>query len=269
MPKNKYFLGILAILLLIVIVLSMGSPAIVSHSNNAKFENNVLTTESGKAVFIGNYQLNVSWKLFADQSSGKVYFSQNTIITDKTSNVSFTTSNYTVLSNLKIGLYYILIQNGTTFPPTTYEFTGDIPVSSVLESFNVDYIGNNQFNVSWHKFSGQSVVRIYYAFGNVSNLTSLSNFAIGSSLPYLIITINNYTSKNVNFLLVNNSLFPSGQVNYTSYIVVSSMHSYNGLLIAFDGYGFFFSYITLMVILAVIIVIALIVHKHDDHKKRE
>ena len=269
MPKNKYFLGILAILLLIIIVLSMGSPAIVSHSNNAKFESNALTTESGKAVFIGNYQLNVSWKMFADQTTGKVYFSQNATITDKTSNVSFTTLNYTVLSNLKIGLYYILIQNGTSFPATTYEFTADIPVSSVLESFDVNYIGNNQFNVSWHKFDAQSVVRVYYAFGNASNLTSLSNFVIGSSLPYLVITMNNYTSKNVDFLLVNDSLFPSGEVNYTSFIVISSMHSQNGLLIAFDGYGFFFSYVALFVILVIIALIVVVVHRHDEHKKRE
>ena len=51
--------------------MSMGTPAIVSHNSNAKFENNALTSESGKAVFIGNYQLNVSWKLFNSQTTGK------------------------------------------------------------------------------------------------------------------------------------------------------------------------------------------------------
>jgi hypothetical protein len=271
MPKNKYFMGFLTLLLILIVVLivvlSMGMTAIVSN-NNAKIEPNAaLSTESGKAVFVGNYELNVSWKLFNSQTTGKVFYSQSSAITDKTANVSFTTANYTILSGLEIGTYYILIQNGSTFPALTYEFTGNIPVSSVLEAFNVNYIGNNQFNVSWNKFNSQTVVRIYYAFGNASNLTSASNFFIGSALPYLIITFNNLTSKNVNFLLVNDSLFPKGEVNYTSFIVISSMHSHNGLLIAFDGYGFFFSYIALMLILAVIIVIVILA-KHE-HNKRE
>ncbi len=267
MPKNKYFIGFLTLLLILIVVLSMGMTAIVGN-NNAKIEpNTALSTESGKAVFVGNYELNVSWKLFNSQTTGKVFYSQSSAITDKTTNVSFTTANYTEISGLEIGTYYILIQNGTTFPALTYEFTGNVPVSSVLEAFNVNYIGNNQFNVSWNKFNSQTVVRIYFAYGNVSNLTSLSNFSIGSSLPYLIITMNNYTSKNVNFLLVNDSLFPKGEVNYTSFIVISSMHSHNGLLIAFDGYGFFFSYIALMLILAVIIVIVILA-KHE-HNKRE
>ena len=139
----------------------------------------------------------------------------------------------------------------------------------MLESFSVRFIGNNQFNISWAKFSGQTVVRIYYAIGNTSNLTNASSFAIGSSVPYLIITLANYTSKNVNFLLVNDSLFPIGEVNYTSYIVVSSMHNPDGLLIAFDGYGFFFSYLPLLAIGIVIIVVIVSIKHGEKHHKRE
>ena len=266
MPKNKYFIGFLTLLLILIVVLSMGMTAIVGN-NNAKIEpNTALSTESGKAVFVGNYELNVSWKLFNSQITGKVFYSQSSAITDKTTNVSFTTANYTEISGLEIGTYYILIQNGTTFPALTYEFTGNVPVSSVLEAFNVNYIGNNQFNVSWNKFNSQTVVRIYFAYGNVSNLTSLSNFSIGSSLPYLIITMNNYTSKNVNFLLVNDSLFPKGELNVSSYIqIYSPIH--HGLLIAFNGYVIFLDYAWLIILAVVLIFIGIAVHKHDEHKR--
>ena len=248
----------------------MGMLAIVNPNQSVNHTDTALQTESGKAVFIGNYELNVSWKTFADQSTGKIYYSQSATMTDKTTNVSFTTLNYTTLSGLKIGTYYFLIQNGSSFPITTYEFTGIVPVSSVLESFSVRYIGNNQFNVSWAKFSGQTVVRVYYSYGNVSNLTNTSNFAIGSSLPYLVITMANFTSKNVNFLVVNDSLFPVGQVNYTSFIVISSMHNTDGLLVSFDGYGFFLSYLPLLAIgIFVIVIIVSLKHGEKKHHKRE
>ena len=84
-------------------------------------------------------------------------------------------------------------------------------------------------------------------------------------MPYLTITLTNFTTKNVNFLLVNDSLFPVGEVNYTSFIVVSSMHSQNGLLISFNGYGVFFNYIWLFVI--AIVVSLIIIMRHDKHKR--
>ena len=265
MSKNRYFLGFIGISLVIIVIFSMGMLAIVNGNQSVNHTDTALNTESGKAVFVGNYELNISWKTFNSQSTGKVFFSQTSTITDKTANVSFTTLNYTTLSGLKVGTYYILIQNGSTFPLTTYEFTGIVPVSSVLESFNVRYIGNDQFNVSWNAFKGQTVVRVYYALGNTTNLTNTSSFVIGSSLPYLTITLTNFTTKNVNFLLVNDSLFPTGEVNYTSFIVVSSMHSQNGLLISFNGYGVFFNYIWLFVI--AIVVSLIIIMRHDKHKR--
>ena len=267
MTKNKYFMGFLGISLIIIVIFSMGMLAIVNPNQSVNHTDTGLQTESGKAVFIGNYELNVSWKTFTSQTTGKIYYSQSATITDKTTNVSFTTLNYTTLSGLKIGTYYILIQNGSVFPLTTYEFTGIVPVSSVLESFNVRYIGNDQFNVSWAKFSGQTVVRVYYALGNTTNLTNTSSFAIGSSLPYLVITMANFTSKNVNFLVVNDSLFPVGQVNYTSFIVISSMHSPDGLLISFNGYGIFLDYFWIVLGLSAIVVIVFV--KHDKHGKRK
>lgn len=262
--KGLVLTGLFAFVMAIVLI-GMTS---VNATGNMEMHNgtSALTSESGKAVFIGNYELNVSWKAFPDQSTGKVYYSLNPDITSSTPFVSFTTLNYTVISGLKIGTYYILIQNGTTFPATTYEFTGVIPVSSVLEVFHYTYLGNNQFNISWNKFKGQSIVRVYYAFGNVSNLTNDSNFVIGSSLPYLIITLNTTPVKNVNFLLVNDSLFPAGQVNYTSFIqIYTPIH--HGLLIDFNGFGIFLDYFWIAILVIVLLLIGIGIHKHDKDKR--
>ena len=264
--------GFLAVVLGILILASMGAMGPLHAMANGKINTSAATTsETGKAVFVGNYELNVSWALFTDQTTGKVYYSQTTTITDKTANVTFTTKNYTLITGLEIGTYYILIQNGSSFPITTYEFSGNVPISSVLENFHATYIGNNQFNLSWVKFPGQEVIRIYWAYGNSTNLTSNSQFFIGNSLPYQIVTFNNYTSKNVNFLLVNDSIFPYGQVNYTSYIVIGTMsNTGTGFIIGFNEYGLvlseFDSFIAALVIIFIIALIA--AHRHKEHKRR-
>ena len=262
--------GFLAVVLGILVLASMGAMGPLHAMANGKINTSAATTsETGKAVFVGNYELNVSWALFTDQTTGKVYYSQTTTITDKTANVTFTTKNYTVISGLEIGTYYLLIQNGSSFPTTVYEFTANVPVSSVLEGFHATYIGNNQFNISWVKFPGQEVVRVYWALGNSTNLTNTSQFFIGSTNPYLVVTFNNYTSKNVNFLLVNDSLFPRGEVNYTSYIVITSMSSTGGFIIGFNGYGLvlseFDSFVAALVIIFIVALIA--AHRHKKHKR--
>ncbi len=262
--RRLFVIGIIAILTAVLLIGMSVSVNNVENGHNAG--TSALTTESGKAVFVGNYELNVSWKLFPDQSTGLVYYSQSPTITSASKSVSFTTANYTVLSGLKIGTYYILIQNGTTFPSTIFEFTGIVPVSSVLETFHFTYMGNGQFNISWAKFPSQSVVRVYYAFGNVSNLTNTSSFVIGSSLPYLVLTFNSTPTRNVDFLLVNDSLFPEGEVNYTSFVqIYSPVH--HGLLIAFDGVGVFLDYLWTAILVVVLILIGIGIHKHDKDKR--
>ena len=262
--------GFLAVVLGILVIGTIGAMGPLHPMTNGNiYHNEVTTSETGKAVFVGNYELNVSWALFTDQTTGKVYYSQTTTITDKTANVTFTTKNYTVISGLEIGTYYLLIQNGSSFPTTVYEFTANVPVSSVLEGFHATYIGNDQFNISWVKFPGQEVVRVYWALGNSTNLTNTSQFFIGSTNPYLVVTFNNYTSKNVNFLLVNDSLFPRGEVNYTSYIVITSMSSTGGFIIGFNGYGLvlseFDSFVAALVIIFIVALIA--AHRHKKHKR--
>ena len=262
--------GFLAVVLGILVLASMGAMGPLHTMANGKINTSAATTsETGKAVFVGNYELNVSWALFTDQTTGKVYYSQTTTITDKTANVTFTTKNYTVISGLEIGTYYLLIQNGSSFPTTVYEFTSNVPVSSVLEGFHATYIGNDQFNISWVKFPGQEVVMVYWALGNSTNLTNTSQFFIGNINPYLVVTFNNYTSKNVNFLLVNDSLFPKGEVNYTSYIVITSMTSTGGFIIGFNGYGLvlseFDSFVAALVIIFIVALIA--AHRHKKHKR--
>ena len=256
--------GFISVFLAMILIGISGNVSMENTHSNMHIS--ALTTESGKAQFIGNYELNVSFKAFPDQSTGKVYYSLNSTITDTSPSVNFTTANYTILTGLEIGTYYILIQNGTTFPSTIYEFTGTVPISSVVESFHYTYLGNGQFNISWVKFPSQSVVRVYYAFGNITNLTASSNFVIGSSLSYLTVSIANMSNKNIDFLLVNDSLFPKGELNVSSYIqIYSPIH--HGLLIAFNGYGIFLDYAWLIILAIVLILIGIAVHKHDEHKR--
>lgn len=200
-----------------------------------------MTSELGKAKFIGNEKLNVSWTLFSHQSTGKVYYSQTDKITSSTTSVSFTTKNYTVLTGLEIGEYYILVQNGTTFPSSTSTtFTGTIPVSSVLETFTVTYVGSNIFNVTWKAFNKQSSVSIYYAIGNASDITDKSSYSQVLTADHALIEVTGTlkATSSVTFLVVNGSAFPTGQVKLSSYaVVVTGFSALHGGYFMFYGIG--------------------------------
>ena len=280
-PRYRDIRLLAVVLLLLGILLIAGITQTQTQTTNKP--NAVITSEYGKAVFIGNYQLNVSFGAFPDQSSVTIFYSQNTI-TDKSPNVTVTTQTYVILKNLMIGTYNINILNGTT-TPTGLIFTGIVPISSVLEKSNVQYLGNGIFNVSFAKFSGQNNFKVFYAKGNSSMINASSSFVTGTTNNFALIKVNmsntslpaisvnepSVLSDTYSFLVVNDSIFPTN-VNLTSYIVTISPNSQSGLFIGFNNYSVFLSVDFLIFVIAVIVVVYVIfkIGKHSGKKnKRE
>lgn len=258
--------AIVFVLLSLLLVVSMAHTQPKSATN---YNNNAITSEYGKATFIGNYELNVSFTAFPNQSSVVIFYSQSTITKDS-ANITLTTQTYGILKNLEIGTYNIDIVNGTTTPSSDI-FTGTVPISSALEHFNVAYLGNGIFNISFKTFTNQNNFRVYYAKGNSSMLNANSNFVTGTVLNYSLIKVSTTNMTEYSFLVVNDSIFPSN-VNISSYVVTISPHSESGFFIGYDSFAIFLSQdfvIFAVIVIAVIIAIYEIGKHSGKHGRRE
>ena len=105
-----------------------------------------LTTEKGKTKVFSNETLEVSWALFKDQTTGKIYYGTAKTLTGKSSNVTFTTKNVTFIKKLDAGdKYYLVLQNGTAFPGLTDEFNATMPTNSTSTTGGLFQFGNIEF----------------------------------------------------------------------------------------------------------------------------
>lgn len=268
--KNRHrVIRLTAIVFVLFSLLLVAGMTHTQPKSTTNYNNNAITSEYGKATFIGNYELNVSFTAFPNQSSVIIFYSQSTITKDST-NISLTTQTYGILKNLEIGTYNIDIVNGTTTPSSDI-FTGTVPISSAVEHFNVVYLGNGIFNISFKKFNAQSNFRVYYTKGNSTMLNANSNFVTGTVLNYSLIKVSTTNMSEYSFLVVNDSIFPSN-INISTYAVTISPHSESGFFIGYDSFAIFLSqdFLIFAVIAIAVILIIYEIGKHSGkHNKRE
>lgn len=269
--------GLLTVVSVVMVILTIGGMGPLHSMTSGNMNNNAVTTsETGKAVYVGNGHFNVSWAAFTDQSTVKVYFSQSSsVLTDKSQNVSVTTLNYTTISVSEIGPVFIMIQNGTTFPATSgTEFQANMELSYELESFSVNRISTGLFNVSWKQFKDQSQAYVYYVSGNGTGINDKSSVVSSGSADFSIIQVGN--GSKYSFLLVNGTLFPAfspdflGNNNLTNYTMTVSNNYQPGGGFIVNGYAIYLTWEVwagLALTASVIVGVYKLGKHHEKHRK--